>query len=108
MTAPHDADFKHNEWEATVSRYKKEYHDAQRAVDKQTIDIVWLGQDLKEIIHSDLPRWIKDIRKNELESKIQAAEKVLGGLEERAEAYSTRLRMANPNPRDKGRIEHRK
>ena len=103
MTATHGAESKSNEWNAIVTRYKKELDDAQEAVNKQRQGIRWQEQALKQIMHGEMPRWLKEIRKDELETDIRAAEKELVGLEERAEAYSSRLKSANPSMQDKAR-----
>ena len=93
MTATHDAESKHNEWKATVTRYMKELHDAREAVNKQKQGISSLEQSLREINHDG---YTKGMRKNELETVIRKAQERLAGFEERAEEYSSRLKLADP------------
>ena len=93
MTATQDAESKYNEWKATVIRYKKEYDSAQHAVDEQRKGIRFLELSLKEINRNG---YKKGMRKDELETVIRKAEERLVGFEERAEAYSSRLKLADP------------
>lgn len=107
MTATHDTESKDSEWEATVTRYIKESDDARKAVNKQKQSIRNLEQSLRDIRYNG---YTKGMRKDELETVIRKAEERLVGFRERAEAYSSRLKLADPkgdfttSMRDKARI----